>query len=109
MPLLQDASSALMPACSSYAGRSKSFDAIVAMSHTLLQGSGKQAIGWYTKNILSNYMVVLQLALALASELGLKLQGMWAGRTIGLGVYVIRSFTVSRHGELPQSLIQGLS
>lgn len=60
-------------------------DAIAAMSHGLLRGIGRQSIGGYT-NLFSYYVIALPLAFTLAFGLDWRLQGLWAGCTIGLGV-----------------------
>lgn len=73
--------SAVLPIC----GALQVVDAIAAMSHGLLRGIGRQSIGGYT-NLFSYYVIALPLAFALAFGLGWKLQGLWTGCTIGLGV-----------------------
>lgn len=59
------------------------FDGLSAGAHGLLRGIGKQSIGG-PANLISYYVVSLPISLALAFGLGWKLQGLWAGVTVGL-------------------------
>jgi multidrug resistance protein, MATE family len=59
------------------------FDSLAAISHGLLRGIGRQAIGGYT-NLFSYYLVALPVSLGTAFGLGWKLGGLWVGMTAGL-------------------------
>lgn len=61
------------------------FDALAAVSHGILRGVGRQAIGGYA-NLFSYYLVALPISLSTAFALGWKLSGLWAGVTVGLAV-----------------------
>jgi MATE family multidrug resistance protein len=59
------------------------FDALAAVSHGILRGIGRQAIGGYA-NLFSYYAVALPVSLSLAFGAGWKLSGLWAGLVAGL-------------------------
>ena len=59
------------------------FDALAAVSHGLLRGVGRQAIGGYA-NLFAYYCVALPISLGTAFGLGWKLVGLWTGLTVGL-------------------------
>lgn len=59
------------------------FDSLAAVSHGLLRGVGRQAIGGYA-NLGAYYLVALPVSLSTAFALGWKLSGLWAGLTAGL-------------------------
>ncbi|KAK4183882.1 putative transporter [Podospora australis] len=61
------------------------FDALAAVSHGILRGVGRQAIGGYA-NLFSYYCVALPVSLSTAFALGWKLSGLWFGLTMGLAV-----------------------
>ncbi|KAJ4286218.1 hypothetical protein N0V88_008081 [Collariella sp. IMI 366227] len=61
------------------------FDALAAVSHGILRGVGRQAIGGYA-NLVSYYLVALPISLSTAFAFGWKLSGLWAGLTVGLAV-----------------------
>ncbi|KAF5023285.1 hypothetical protein F66182_4666 [Fusarium sp. NRRL 66182] len=61
------------------------FDALAAVSHGLLRGIGRQAIGGYA-NLFSYYVIALPIALGTSFGLGWKLAGLWVGLTAGLAV-----------------------
>ena len=61
------------------------FDALAAVSHGILRGVGRQAIGGYA-NLFSYYLIALPISLSTAFALGWKLSGLWVGVTVGLGV-----------------------
>ena len=61
------------------------FDALAAVSHGLLRGIGRQAIGGYA-NLFSYYVVALPIALGTSFGLDWKLAGLWVGLTAGLAV-----------------------
>ncbi|TLD04789.1 uncharacterized protein PgNI_09662 [Pyricularia grisea] len=61
------------------------FDALAAVSHGILRGVGRQAIGGYA-NLFSYYFVALPVSLSTAFALGWKLSGLWAGLVSGLAV-----------------------
>lgn len=61
------------------------FDATAAISHGLLRGIGRQAVGGYA-NLFSYYFVALPVALGTAFWLGWELPGLWFGLTAGLAV-----------------------
>jgi MATE family multidrug resistance protein len=63
------------------------FDCTSAGAHGLLRGIGKQSIGGPV-NLISYYAISLPISLSLAFGLGWKLQGLWAGVTVGLILYV---------------------
>lgn len=59
------------------------FDCLSAGAHGLLRGIGKQSIGGPV-NLISYYAVSLPISLALAFGANWKLQGLWAGVSVGL-------------------------
>lgn len=59
------------------------FDCTSAGAHGLLRGIGKQSIGGPV-NLISYYAISLPISLSLAFGLGWKLQGLWAGVSVGL-------------------------
>lgn len=59
------------------------FDSLAAVSHGILRGVGRQAIGGYA-NLFSYYLVALPISLLTAFALGWKLSGLWTGLTAGL-------------------------
>ncbi|KOS18348.1 Ethionine resistance-conferring protein 1 [Escovopsis weberi] len=59
------------------------FDSICTGAHGLLRGIGRQAIGG-PANLIAHYCISLPLGIALAFGLDWKLQGLWAGITVGL-------------------------
>lgn len=59
------------------------FDALAAVSHGILRGIGRQAIGGYA-NLFSYYAVALPVSLSLAFAAGWGLSGLWAGLVAGL-------------------------
>ena len=61
------------------------FDALAAVSHGILRGVGRQAIGGYA-NLFSYYVIALPISLSTAFALDWKLSGLWAGLTAGLAV-----------------------
>ncbi|KAL4731360.1 hypothetical protein ACLX1H_000326 [Fusarium chlamydosporum] len=61
------------------------FDALAAVSHGLLRGIGRQAVGGYA-NLFSYYVVALPIALGTSFGLGWKLAGLWVGLTAGLAI-----------------------
>ncbi|KLU92699.1 MATE efflux family protein subfamily [Magnaporthiopsis poae ATCC 64411] len=61
------------------------FDALAAVSHGILRGVGRQAIGGYA-NLFSYYFVALPVSLSTAFALGWKLSGLWVGLVSGLAV-----------------------
>lgn len=61
------------------------FDALAAVSHGILRGVGRQAVGGYA-NLFSYYFVALPVSLSTAFALGWKLSGLWAGLVSGLAV-----------------------
>lgn len=61
------------------------FDSLAAVSHGILRGVGRQAIGGYA-NLFSYYFVALPISLSTGFALGWKLSGLWAGLTAGLAV-----------------------
>jgi MATE family multidrug resistance protein len=64
---------------------SQLFDGFSAGAHGLLRGIGKQAIGG-PANLFAYYVISLPISLGLAFGLDWKLEGMWAGITVGLMV-----------------------
>ncbi|KAK5998466.1 putative transporter [Cladobotryum mycophilum] len=63
-------------------------DCISTGAHGLLRGIGKQAIGGPI-NLIAYYVISLPLSVALAFGLDWKLQGLWAGITVGLVIVAI--------------------
>lgn len=61
------------------------FDALAAVSHGILRGVGRQAIGGYA-NLFSYYCIALPISLSTAFALDWKLSGLWFGLTMGLAV-----------------------
>ncbi|KAK3312225.1 mate-domain-containing protein [Apodospora peruviana] len=61
------------------------FDSLAAVSHGILRGVGRQAIGGYA-NLFSYYVVALPVGLSTAFALGWELAGLWVGLTAGLAV-----------------------
>ncbi|KAJ4225482.1 hypothetical protein NW759_005176 [Fusarium solani] len=58
------------------------FDGLAAGAHGLLRGIGKQSIGG-PANLIAYYVLSLPCSLTLAFGLGWKLDGLWAGVTVG--------------------------
>ncbi|EEU40239.1 uncharacterized protein NECHADRAFT_34138 [Fusarium vanettenii 77-13-4] len=58
------------------------FDGLAAGAHGLLRGIGKQSIGG-PANLIAYYVLSLPISLTLAFGLGWKLDGLWAGVTVG--------------------------
>ncbi|KAK1834982.1 putative transporter [Podospora conica] len=61
------------------------FDALAAVSHGILRGVGRQAIGGYA-NLFSYYVIALPVGLSTAFALDWQLSGLWVGLTAGLAV-----------------------
>ncbi|KAK2067246.1 hypothetical protein P8C59_001002 [Phyllachora maydis] len=61
------------------------FDSLAAMSHGLLRGIGRQAIGGYT-NLFSYYCIAIPISFSLAFAARWQLAGLWTGVTTGLVV-----------------------
>ncbi|KAK4195889.1 mate-domain-containing protein [Triangularia verruculosa] len=61
------------------------FDALAAISHGLLRGIGRQAIGSFT-NLFSYYLIALPISFSTGWVLGWRLEGLWFGIAIGLAV-----------------------
>ena len=59
------------------------FDAMAAVSHGILRGVGRQAVGGYA-NLFAYYVIALPVGLSTAFMLGWELSGLWAGLTAGL-------------------------
>lgn len=59
------------------------FDCLGAGANGLLRGIGRQAIGG-PANLLAYYVISLPLSLGMAFGLGWRLEGLWAGVTVGL-------------------------
>ncbi|KAH6659363.1 mate-domain-containing protein [Truncatella angustata] len=59
------------------------FDAMAAMAHGLLRGIGKQHFGGYA-NLFAYYAIALPISFGTAFGLDWKLEGLWAGVTLGL-------------------------
>ena len=59
------------------------FDGLSAGAHGLLRGIGKQSIGG-PANLIAYYVISLPLSIGLAFGLDWKLEGLWAGVTVGL-------------------------
>jgi MATE family multidrug resistance protein len=59
------------------------FDSLAAISHGLLRGIGRQAVGGYT-NLFSYYLVALPVSLATGFFLHWELGGLWFGLASGL-------------------------
>ncbi|KAG5982640.1 hypothetical protein E4U55_001620 [Claviceps digitariae] len=68
------------------------FDGLSAGAHGLLRGIGKQSIGG-PANLISYYVISLPISLALAFGLDWKLQGLWAGVTVGLVIVSLIEYT----------------
>ncbi|KAJ6444481.1 Multi antimicrobial extrusion protein [Purpureocillium lavendulum] len=59
------------------------FDGLSAGAHGLLRGIGKQSIGG-PANLIAYYVISLPISLGLAFGLNWRLEGLWAGVTVGL-------------------------
>lgn len=59
------------------------FDGLASGAHGLLRGIGKQSIGG-PANLFAYYVISLPISLWLAFGLDWKLEGLWAGVTVGL-------------------------
>lgn len=59
------------------------FDGLCAGAHGLLRGIGRQSIGG-PANLVAYYVISLPISLGLAFGLGMKLDGLWLGVTVGL-------------------------
>ncbi|KAM7218003.1 putative transporter [Rhypophila decipiens] len=74
------------------------FDSLAAVSHGILRGLGRQAIGGYA-NLFSYYMVALPVSLSTAFWLGWELSGLWAGLVAGLAVVSALELTYLYHSD----------
>ncbi|KAK2591782.1 hypothetical protein QQS21_010513 [Conoideocrella luteorostrata] len=74
------------------------FDGLSAGAHGLLRGIGKQSIGG-PSNLISYYVVSFPISLALAFGLKWKLEGLWAGITVGLVLVSIIEYTYLLHTD----------
>ncbi|KAK3393398.1 mate-domain-containing protein [Podospora didyma] len=79
------------------------FDSLAAISHGLLRGIGRQAIGGYT-NLFSYYLVALPVSFATGWRLGWKLEGLWFGVTIGLVVVSSVELWYLHHADWQQAV-----
>ncbi|KAK3938733.1 mate-domain-containing protein [Diplogelasinospora grovesii] len=61
------------------------FDSLAAISHGLLRGIGRQAIGGYT-NLGSYYLIALPISFGVGFYLKWQLEGLWFGVAVGLAV-----------------------
>jgi MATE family multidrug resistance protein len=61
------------------------FDSMAEVSHGILRGIGRQAIGGYS-NLFSYYFVALPISLSMAFLAGWKVSGLWVGMAAGLAV-----------------------
>lgn len=68
------------------------FDGLGAGAHGLLRGIGKQSIGG-PANLISYYAISFPISLTLAFGLDWKLEGLWAGITVGLVIVSIIEYT----------------
>lgn len=59
------------------------FDGLCAGAHGLLRGIGKQSVGG-PANLVAYYVISLPISLGLAFGLGMRLDGLWLGVTVGL-------------------------
>jgi len=59
------------------------FDSLAAVSHGVLRGVGRQAIGGYA-NLFAYYFIALPVGLSTAFAVGWELSGLWVGLTAGL-------------------------
>jgi len=66
-----------------FAAAAQLFDGLSTGAHGLLRGIGKQSIGG-PANIVAYYLISLPISLALAFQLDWKMEGLWAGITVGL-------------------------
>jgi len=67
------------------AGASTFFDGLGVAAHGLLRGIGKQSVGGVA-NLVAYYVVSLPLSLCFSIGLQWKIDGLWAGCTVGLVV-----------------------
>ena len=74
------------------------FDSLAAVSHGILRGLGRQAIGGYA-NLFSYYLVALPISLSTAFSLGWELSGLWLGVTVGLAVVSALELTYLYHSD----------
>ncbi|UNI19022.1 hypothetical protein JDV02_005241 [Purpureocillium takamizusanense] len=74
------------------AGASTFFDGLGVAAHGLLRGIGKQSIGGVA-NLIAYYVVSLPLSLWFSIGLHGKIDGLWAGSTIGLVVVSMIEYT----------------
>ncbi|KAK0721695.1 mate-domain-containing protein [Lasiosphaeria miniovina] len=81
------------------------FDALAAVSHGILRGVGRQAIGGYA-NLFSYYLVALPISLSTAFPLGWELAGLWFGVTIGLAVVSGLELLYLYHSDWDQAAAQ---
>lgn len=81
------------------------FDALAAVSHGILRGVGRQAIGGYA-NLFSYYAVALPVSLSTAFALGWKLSGLWVGLTAGLVVVSAIELIYLYHSDWESAVAQ---
>ncbi|KFY37544.1 hypothetical protein V494_04709 [Pseudogymnoascus sp. VKM F-4513 (FW-928)] len=71
----------VLPLCAAF----QLFDALAALSNGLLRGLGRQEIGGYL-NLFCYYVVALPISFGTGFGLDWKLEGLWGGVAIGLGL-----------------------
>jgi len=81
------------------------FDALAAVSHGILRGVGRQAIGGYA-NLFSYYVIALPISLSTAFALDWKLSGLWAGLTAGLAVVSALELVYLYHADWESAVAQ---
>lgn len=65
-----------------FAATMQFFDGLAAGAHGILRGIGKQSIGGLA-NLFAYYVISLPISIWLATQLGWKIEGLWAGVTVG--------------------------
>ncbi|KAH8651134.1 mate-domain-containing protein [Xylariales sp. PMI_506] len=75
-----------------FAATMQFFDGLGAGAHGLLRGTGKQSIGGPT-NLFSYYIISLPASLWLAFQLDWRIEGLWAGTTVGALIVSLIEYT----------------
>ncbi|KAK0702251.1 mate-domain-containing protein [Lasiosphaeris hirsuta] len=81
------------------------FDSLAAVSHGILRGVGRQAIGGYA-NLFSYYVIALPIGLSTAFVLDWKLSGLWTGLTSGLAVVCALELLYLYNADWESAVIQ---
>ncbi|KAK4448781.1 putative transporter [Podospora aff. communis PSN243] len=83
-------------------------DSLAAVTHGILRGLGRQAIGSYA-NLLAYYLIALPVGLSTAFALGWELSGLWIGLTAGLAAVSAIELLYLYHADWETAVAQAQS